>query len=48
MKRFLIFLVVAVILGAGGWFAYQRFVVQPRPKRSRLRMRLPPSSAAIS
>lgn len=30
MKRFLIFLVVALILGAAGWFAYQRFVVQPQ------------------
>jgi HlyD family secretion protein len=30
MKRFLIFLVVAIILGAAGWFAYQRFVVQPQ------------------
>ncbi len=30
MKRFLIFLAVAIILGAGGWFAYQRFVVQPQ------------------
>ncbi len=30
MKRFLIFLVVAIVLGAAGWFAYQRFVVQPQ------------------
>ena len=30
MKRFLIFLVVAIALGAAGWFAYQRFVVQPQ------------------
>ena len=30
MKRFLIFMAVAIILGAGGWFAYQRFVVQPQ------------------
>ncbi|MFN8467497.1 MAG: efflux RND transporter periplasmic adaptor subunit [Caldilineaceae bacterium] len=30
MKRFLIFLAVAIILGAAGWFAYQRFVVQPQ------------------
>ncbi len=30
MKRFLIFLAVVLILGAVGWFAYQRFVVQPQ------------------
>lgn len=30
MKRFLIFLLVAAVLGVGGWFAYQRFVVEPQ------------------
>jgi HlyD family secretion protein len=30
MKRLILFLVVAVVLGAGGWFAYQQFVVQPQ------------------
>lgn len=30
MKRFLVFLLVAAVLGAGGWFAYQQFVVQPQ------------------
>jgi len=30
MRRFLIFLVVAAVVGVGGWFAYQRFVVQPQ------------------
>jgi HlyD family secretion protein len=30
MKRFLIFLLVAGVLGVGGWFAYQQLVVQPQ------------------
>jgi len=30
MKRFFIFLLVAAVLGVGGWFAYQRFVVEPQ------------------
>jgi HlyD family secretion protein len=30
MKRLIIFLLVAAVLGAGGWFAYQRFVVEPQ------------------
>lgn len=30
MRRVLIILVVAAVLGVGGWFAYQRFVVQPQ------------------
>lgn len=32
MKRWITFLLVAVVLGAGGWFAYQRFVVEPQPE----------------
>ena len=30
MRKVLIFLVVAAVLGVGGWFAYQRFVVEPQ------------------
>src|SRR4051812_19524968 len=30
MKRIVIFLAAAIVLGVGGWFAYQRFVVQPQ------------------
>jgi HlyD family secretion protein len=30
MKRLLIFLVIAAVLGVGGWFAYQQLVVQPQ------------------
>jgi HlyD family secretion protein len=30
MKRLVIFLLVAAVLGAAGWFAYQQFVVQPQ------------------
>ena len=30
MRKVFIFLVVAAVLGVGGWFAYQRFVVEPQ------------------
>jgi HlyD family secretion protein len=30
MRKVLIIVVVVAVLGAGGWFAYQRFVVQPQ------------------
>jgi HlyD family secretion protein len=30
MRRFIIVLLVAAVLGVGGWFAYQRFVVEPQ------------------
>ena len=30
MKRIIIVLLVAAVLGIGGWFAYQRFVVEPQ------------------
>jgi HlyD family secretion protein len=30
MRRFFIFLIVAAVLGVGGWFAYQQFVVAPQ------------------
>ncbi len=30
MRRFITFLLIAVVVAVGGWFAYQRFVVQPQ------------------